>query len=260
MHSAVEPLTPGAEAVEPPQARVGEGGIAQRLVAGLLGQPQESGRAGVELGAEEHVGVGGIVELVRDLAGRRPVGAEPGQGPSEPRRRLAGEVDAGDVAQGVGELQEPQVLPGPEGGAVHRLAGRSAAVGQDGGAEAVDDRLHPRLRPGVLAQQVEGGHAEVPVVDDGVVPAFPRVALPVHLRPPAFQEPHEAGASLALLGRRQIPVEQVEGQGEGLHVAVGRVEVLLHGVRRGPQPAAARSQARARPSQRRSPVIRQAKA
>ena len=207
-----------------------------------MSQPQERGGAGVELGAE-HVGVGGIVELVGNVARRCPMGAEPSQRPPQPGRHLATEINASDIAQRVGKLQEPEILPRPKGRAVHRLASGAAAMGQDGGAEAIDDRLYPYLRLGVLAQQVQSGHAKVPIVHDSVVPTFLRVALLLHIRPPALQLPHETGADPTFLVGRQLSVQQVKGQGKSLHVAIGRVEMFLHPVvvvptSRRPQPSA----------------------
>ena len=68
-------------------------------------------------------------------------------------------------------MQEPQVFKTPEGGSVYGLATGTAAVGQDADPEAIDNRLHPCFRAGMLTQQMNRGYPEVPIVDDGVVPA-----------------------------------------------------------------------------------------
>ena len=143
-------------------------------------------------------------------------------------------------------MQEPEVFKSPEGGSVHGLAMGTAAVGQDAVPETIDNRLHPCFRLGMLTQQVNRGYPEVPVVDDGVVSTGPGVPLLVHVRPPAIQQHHEAVSDLTLLGIRQYLIHQVESESESVHVAVGRVEVLLHMVAvvpacRGPQPCAGTS-------------------
>ena len=232
-----------SETKQPAQTGIGKRHVAQPPVSGLLGQPQEHRRTVIELAAEYDVGIDGIVELIGNLARRRPVGAEPRKRTTKPVWNLAHQVDPRNIAQRIGEMQEPEVLEAPEGGAVHGLATGTAAAGQDADSEAIDNRLHPCLRTGVLTQQVHRGHSEVPIVDDGVVPACREVPSFVHVGPPAVHQPHETFADLTLLDIGQYLVHQVEGKGERMHVAVGSVEVLLHVVavvpaRRGPEPRA----------------------
>ena len=153
---------------------------------------------------------------------------EPGEWPREAFRVGLVEIDSHDVPQRVGELQHPQVLPRPERRPVARLPIPSASMGHHAVPESVDHGLHPGGCFGALAQQMQSRHPEVPVVHHGVVPPVLRIPLRINVRPPARHQPDQTPGDLIDLPLRQAVPEQIQPQRKGLHVSVGRIEVLLH--------------------------------
>ena len=103
-------------------------------------------------------------------------------------------------------------------------------MGHDTSTEPVEDGDEPFFGRRVFVQKMQGGDAEVSVVHHRMVSTLRGLSRLIHIGPPSFHDMDQSVCYACSFPVRQCIVQKIQGQGKGVHIAVGGIKVFFHPV------------------------------